>query len=85
MTAVEWFAQQLGITNGTMLEQAKQMEHEQICEAYGKQFIMKLDGKYDWFTGEEYYENKYGQLKIKDYGKDTSENVQSLLDSASGT
>jgi len=26
MTAVEWFANQLGITSGTMLEQAKEME-----------------------------------------------------------
>lgn len=54
---------------------AQQMEHEQICDAFGKQFIMKLDGKYDWFTGEEYYENKYGQFKIKTNGEDTSANV----------
>lgn len=32
-TAVEWFAQQLGITSGSMLEQAKQMEEEQKIDA----------------------------------------------------
>ena len=29
-TAVEWFAEQLGITSGTMLDKAKEMEKEQI-------------------------------------------------------
>ena len=33
-TAVEWFAQQLGITSGTMLDQAKAMELEQIEQAF---------------------------------------------------
>lgn len=32
-TAVEWFANQLGITSGTMLEQAKEMERRQMNPA----------------------------------------------------
>ena len=33
-TSIEWFAHQLGITSGSMLEQAKEMHKQEIIDAY---------------------------------------------------
>ena len=37
-TAVEWYAQQLGVTTGTMLERALEMEKEQIKDSWNHGF-----------------------------------------------
>lgn len=60
-TAVEWFAQQLGITSGTMLEKAKAMERRQIITA----FCTGYDHDGDNYDSAEtiYYEETYGGEK----------------------
>lgn len=63
-TAVEWFAEQLGISSGTMLEQAKAIEKQRMIE-FAKGF---------WYYGngsdappcynedvEKYYRKTYGK------------------------
>jgi hypothetical protein len=35
-TALEWYAEQLGVTTGSMLERAKAMEKQQIEEAFNQ-------------------------------------------------
>lgn len=54
---------------------AKEKEKQQIVEAYGKQFIMHLDGQYDWFTGDQYYENKFGNNILKTIKKENDEST----------
>ena len=69
-TAVEWFIEQLkneGVQYIRMSEQAKEMEKEQIKDAYltchkeytayGKHWEMGMDEKE---TFEQYYEQTYG-------------------------
>lgn len=51
LTAVEWFAQQLGITSGTTYEQALKMEKQQIIDAWD------LGSP----AGEIYYNETYGK------------------------
>lgn len=38
-TSIEWFAEQLGIKSGTMLEQAKAMHKEEIIDAYDTAYM----------------------------------------------
>jgi len=55
-TAVEWFIEQLknqGVQYIRMSEQAKQMEKEQIKDAYEQ-------GDIQIVNGEQYYEQTYG-------------------------
>ena len=42
ITAVEWFAGQLGITKGTMFERAKEMESRQLENAQDSGYILGL-------------------------------------------
>jgi hypothetical protein len=65
-TAVEWIVNKLSITFQTMyseeIEQAKQMEKEQIIDAHGKQLKKtQTAGNYEyWKTGQQYYKETYG-------------------------
>ena len=72
MTAVEWFANQLGITSGTMLEQAKEMEK---AATISKKEIVEISDKeieeyakknyfqyYEFITGAKWYRE---QLKSR--------------------
>ena len=58
-TAVEWFANQLHITSGTMLEQAKEMEDATISRMETLETLAKLLAKswhynnWDWETPNE--------------------------------
>jgi len=63
-TAVEWFAEQLGINNGTLLKRAKEMERQQIIEAHGDKKIKSGGvGNYiETITGEKYYEKTYNKI-----------------------
>ena len=64
-TAVEWLAEQINPNMKTMqghiiqdlLEQAKQMEKEQIEKAYTKRVFSILE----WRKEEHYYEETYGK------------------------
>ncbi len=75
-TAVEWLQEQLnpdmktmqGVIIQELLEQAKQMEKEQIEDAYDNGFVNGFDdGKYDdepkFGNSEKYYEITYGGNK----------------------
>ena len=58
-TAVEWLAEktaELGYVSTNILEQAKQMEKEQIIEAYDDGWLYNNQGKYN---PEQYYKEKY--------------------------
>ena len=55
VTAVEWFAEQLGIKSGDMLAKAKAMEKEQIMDAYNKGEFN--DGMNE--TSEQYYSETF--------------------------
>jgi len=66
-TAVEWLAEQLlgiGIKdcpNG-IIEQAKEMEKEQIIDAHGdEQSHLEDDGSWRTVTVEQYYNETYGK------------------------
>lgn len=63
-TAVEWFAQQLGITSGTMLDQAKAMEHEQLEKAYKKGCMDEIDKRIESCV-EESYKTDYNETYQK--------------------
>jgi len=65
MTAVEWLEQQLKIELGHLfddfalhmeIEEAKEMEKQQIEDAYNKSFE---DRYLPYHTGERYYKEKY--------------------------
>jgi flavorubredoxin len=63
-TAVEFLVEQ--ITNSTMpvrkaIEQAKEMEKEQIVEAHGNKLKKSKDTtNYEyWFSGEDYYNKAF--------------------------
>ena len=56
-TSVEWFAEQLGITKGTLLEKAKAMEREQIICTYDDAVNERHN---DPVTGEHYFKEMYG-------------------------
>lgn len=56
-TAVEWFAEQLGITKGTLLEKAKAMEREQIICTYDDGTSERHN---DPVIGEHYFKEMYG-------------------------
>ena len=62
-TAVEWFAIQLGISSGSMYEQALQMEKEQMCDFVSKYIddaYFDVAGKRGFIcTPEEYYNDIY--------------------------
>jgi len=52
-TAVEWYAQQLGVTTGTMLERAKEMEKE----THKKTYYQGLNSNFQDF--EQYYNETF--------------------------
>ena len=62
--AVEWFAEQLGINKGTLLEQAKEMERQQIIEAHGDKKVKSagVSNCIETKTGERYYNETYGKI-----------------------
>jgi hypothetical protein len=62
-TAVEWFEDQVGHTSlmalkewNEIFEKAKEMEKEQIIEAYNKSFLLRHE---PYSTAEKYYKQKY--------------------------
>jgi hypothetical protein len=61
-TAVEWLAEQMMYPNNfnPYIEQAKEMEKQQIIDAYqsGDGDAYNLDATKEW--GEEYYNETYG-------------------------
>jgi hypothetical protein len=61
-TAVEWLEQQLfnkrGAFNKSDIDQAKEMEKEQIIKAYNTSFLLR-DKPYS--TAEKYYKETYKQ------------------------
>jgi len=68
-TAVEWLFNRLSMDLNTYqkaeaLEQAKQIEKEQIADAWDDgdyaYFYSKETGR-DFYNGEEYYNDKYGK------------------------
>jgi len=66
-TAVEWLASYIkGITDlncDEIIEQAKQMEKEQIIEAHGIKESHGAEGSRNFWqqtTGEQYYNETYG-------------------------
>ena len=66
-TAVEWLVKQLQKEwileekDLWIIQQAKEMEKQQIIEAHGDRLIVpKSLGENNWITGEEYY-NKYSK------------------------
>jgi hypothetical protein len=73
MTAVEWLIEKLSYStsDGTIIshhfiinklvEQAKEMEKQQIVEAHGNKLKKSKDeGNYEyWFSGEDYYNKNY--------------------------
>jgi hypothetical protein len=64
VTAVEWFAEQLGIKSGDMLAKAKAMERKQIEEAYGhgqNNGYMYANQKAITIRKDQYYNETYKQ------------------------
>ena len=73
MTAVEWLIEELrgahvkgdfifnGVITSELIEQAKEMEKEQITEAHGNKLKKSKDeGNYEyWFSGEDYYNKTF--------------------------
>lgn len=87
-TAVEWFSNQLGIKNGSMLEQAKQLEKQQIIDAFDEgqeyeyQYHINNAPKFD---SETYFAETYGSNGSDDTLKeyhivDTNEMVDQVPD-----
>lgn len=70
-TAVEWLEIQLfkkqGKFNKSDIDQAKEMEKQQIIEAHGnKQKLSKSATNYEYIlTGEMYYNQKFKGIKTK--------------------
>jgi hypothetical protein len=64
-TAVEWLEQQLFNKRGKFtkgdIDQAKEMEKEQIIEAYNTSFLLR-DKPYS--TAEKYYNETYKQQEL---------------------
>jgi hypothetical protein len=60
-TAVEWFAKQLGITTGSMLENAIKLEKDQIMLAFNDGAINMIDWQYE--SMRNYYDQKYKKRK----------------------
>jgi hypothetical protein len=72
-TAVEWLVEKISYStsDGTIIsyhfiinklvEQAKEMEKQQIVEAHGNKLKKSKDeGNYEyWFSGEDYYNKNY--------------------------
>lgn len=54
-TPVHWFALQLGITNGTLLETAMEIEKEHIINAYKEADTFPQD----YHDAEDYYKKNY--------------------------
>jgi hypothetical protein len=59
-TAVEWLEQQLfnkrGALNKSDIDKAKEMEKEQIIDAYNTSFLLRHE---PYSTAEKYYKQKY--------------------------
>ena len=72
-TAVDWLVEQLipkafaiyDITTYNAIEQAKEMEREQIINAHGVRYS---DITEETVKGEEYYNKTYSQEPKKEYG-----------------
>lgn len=76
-TAVEWLVEKISYSTseGTIIshhfiitklvEQAKEMEREQIVEAHGNKLKKSKDeGNYEyWFSGEDYYNKTFKNTK----------------------
>ena len=76
-TAVEWLVEKLSYStsDGTIIshhfiinklvEQAKEMEKQQIVEAHGNKLKKSKDeGNYEyWFSGEDYYNKTFKNTK----------------------
>jgi hypothetical protein len=73
-TAVEWFQEQIiKIVNGTcelseiqIFDQAKQMEKEQIQDAWDKRCsygVVSQTWRVETTNGEQYYKETYGETK----------------------
>lgn len=65
-TAIEWYAEQLGVTTGSMLERAKEMEKERMFEVYhgyqdylDNEFKNQCGGQSVILTFEEYYNETF--------------------------
>ena len=69
-TSVEWFAEQLGITKGTLLEKAKAMEREQIVNAFKEGLKSPYHQDYALITQEGQEQTKSGQYYNETYGGD---------------
>ena len=75
MTAVQWMARELGITSGTMLEKAMEIEREQMEDAYdkGKTYdCMAPDDSFDAYYNKYYeregdYDDYLDKLKYLKY------------------
>ncbi len=71
-TAVEWFIEKVGHNSlmsltdyNEILEQALEMEKQQIVEAHGNKLKKSKDeGNYEyWFSGEDYYNKTFKNTK----------------------
>lgn len=64
MTAIEWFATQLGITTGSMIEKAMEMEKQQIIDAWNNgeesEYQYHINAIYR-DNAEQYYNQTYGK------------------------
>jgi len=82
-TALEWYAEQLGVTTGSMLERAKAMEKQQIEEAFNQGY---RDGESDasnptnvsidvseFANAEEYYNETFKGNESNYYTRFTNE------------
>ena len=57
-TAVEWFAEQLGIDSGSMLEKAKKMEYDQMLDIWQSALLSDIRGGKNF---DMYHYAKYKQ------------------------
>jgi hypothetical protein len=68
MTAVEWLISKLPIVNDNdpylaeLIEQAKEMEKQQIIDAYNQDLYIGLTGYRSFKDGEQYYNETFKQL-----------------------
>ncbi len=77
MTAVEWLIHQYikdGLFKKGVYEQAKEMEKQQIIDAYNKSFELR-DKPYS--TADKYYTSTYASKGSDDHIVDTNEMVSS--------
>ena len=77
-TAVEWFANQLGIKNGSMLEQAKEMEKQQIIDAnYDGQRLHSKSCTKQMLqdNAESYFAETYGSKGSDEHIGDTNKMI----------